>query len=53
MESELVADVNGTYVSAGADVIETNAFGANRVTFINFGLIGRLVDINAAGVRLA
>ena len=38
---------------AGADVLETNTFGANRLKLAPFGLGERLREINAAGVRIA
>ena len=37
-QPDLVADVHRDYVRAGADVIETNTFGANRFKLANFGL---------------
>jgi homocysteine S-methyltransferase len=48
-----VADVHREYVRAGADVLETNTFGANRVKLRGFGLADRLREINIEGVRLA
>jgi homocysteine S-methyltransferase len=50
---EIVADVHQAYVRAGADVLETNTFGANRVKLASFGLADRLREINAEGARLA
>jgi homocysteine S-methyltransferase len=50
---ELVADVHQAYVRAGADVIETNTFGANRVKLTPFGLGDRVREINAQGARIA
>ena len=38
---------------AGADVLETNTFGANRLKLAPFGLGERLREINVAGVRIA
>ena len=52
-ESGPVAEMHGEYVRAGADVIETNTFGANRIKLRGFGLAERLRDINAEGARLA
>ncbi|MCK6514555.1 bifunctional homocysteine S-methyltransferase/methylenetetrahydrofolate reductase [Myxococcota bacterium] len=50
---ELVRAVHRDYVAAGADLITTNTFGANRVRLQPFGLDARMIDINRAGVRLA
>lgn len=49
----LVADVHKEYVDAGADIIETNTFGANRIKLGSFGLADRLRDINVQGVAIA
>ena len=37
-QPDLVAEVHRDYVRAGADVLETNTFGANRVKLATFGL---------------
>ena len=50
---EIVASVHRAYVDAGADVIETNTFGANRVKLGSYGLSGRSAEINAAAARIA
>jgi homocysteine S-methyltransferase len=52
-DPETVAAVHRDYVRAGADVIETNTFGANRIKLRGFGLADRLRDINVEGARLA
>src|ERR1700681_2593210 len=52
-QPELVLVVHQEYVRAGADIIETNTFGANRRKLGSFGLGGSLHEINAAGARLA
>jgi len=49
----LIADIHRSYINAGADVIETNTFGANRLKLGEHGLAGKTVEINQAAVRLA
>jgi len=49
----LVQSVHADYVTAGADCVETNTFGANRFKLAVHGLEGRVREINRAGVRLA
>jgi homocysteine S-methyltransferase len=50
---DVVRDVHSEYLKAGADVITTNTFGANRLRLAPFGLVERLEEINVAGVTLA
>src|SRR5512136_588015 len=47
----LVREIHEQYVQAGAEIIETNTFGANRVRLAGYGLRDRLEEINRAGVR--
>ncbi len=49
----LIADIHRSYIDAGADVIETNTFGANRLKLGEHGLAGKTVEINQAAVKLA
>jgi len=49
----LVTQVHEAYVHAGADVLETNTFGANRVKLGTFGLAEQAHAINVAGATLA
>src|SRR4026208_2398664 len=52
-QPDFVAEVHQAYVRAGADVIETNPFGANRVQPTPFGLGDRVKAINAQGAKIA
>ena len=49
----LVKETHQEYVKAGAEIIETNTFGANRTRLAAFGFADKLKSINQAGVRLA
>ncbi|MGA7342062.1 MAG: bifunctional homocysteine S-methyltransferase/methylenetetrahydrofolate reductase [Terracidiphilus sp.] len=49
----LILAVHEEYLQAGAEILETNTFGANRFRLTRHGLAGKLREINAAGVRLA
>jgi len=47
-----VKDVHKSFIEAGANVIETNTFGANKFALARFGL-QNIAEINTAGVRIA
>src|SRR5437867_7971212 len=50
---DLVGQVHQEYVRAGADIIETNTFGANRIKLGSFGIADKLHAINEQGARIA
>src|SRR5512137_521820 len=50
---ELVLELHGEYIAAGAQVIETNTFGANYTKLAPIGLDGRMSEINREGALLA
>src|SRR6202165_1048379 len=50
---ELVKETHRDYIKAGAEIVETNTFGANRPRVATFGLADKLTSINQAGVHLA
>ncbi|MDP9322129.1 MAG: bifunctional homocysteine S-methyltransferase/methylenetetrahydrofolate reductase [Acidobacteriota bacterium] len=52
-QPELVGDVHQAYVRAGADVIETNTFGANRIKLGAHGLADCVHAINLQGAKIA
>lgn len=49
----LVADIHRAYIEAGAQIILTNTFGANRYKLAEHGLEDKVGEINHAGVELA
>jgi homocysteine S-methyltransferase len=52
-QPELVRSVHEEYLQAGAEIIETNTFGANSFRLHHFGLQDQARAINQAGARLA
>ncbi len=52
-DPELVREVHRAYVQAGAELLETNSFGANRVKLAAHGLEERVREINARAAELA
>lgn len=52
-EPELVREIHRDYRRAGAEVLETNTFGGNRMRLQSYGEEGRVQEINRAAARLA
>src|SRR6185369_4898067 len=52
-QPELVAEIHREYLRAGADVLETNTFGANRFKLAQFGAADEVGAINREGARIA
>jgi len=52
-QPELIRTAHHDYVHAGAELIETNTFGANRIALARHGLAEQAKAINRAGVELA
>jgi homocysteine S-methyltransferase len=49
----LILSVHQEYLQAGAEIIETNTFGGNRIRLARHGLANKVEEINAAGVKIA
>jgi homocysteine S-methyltransferase len=52
-DPNLILAVHEEYLQAGAEILETNTFGANRFRLTRQGLGAKVEEINAAGARLA
>jgi methionine synthase I (cobalamin-dependent)/5,10-methylenetetrahydrofolate reductase len=52
-QPELVRTIHEEYLQAGAEIIETNTFGANALRLQRYGLRDRVTEINRAGAQLA
>lgn len=52
-QPELIQGIHREYISAGAQIIETNTFGANRARLDTFGLGEQVREINLRAARLA
>jgi homocysteine S-methyltransferase len=50
---DLVREVHSEYIRAGADIIETNTFGATAHKLQQYGLEGSLYDMNFAAAKIA
>ncbi|TLM65469.1 MAG: bifunctional homocysteine S-methyltransferase/methylenetetrahydrofolate reductase [Deltaproteobacteria bacterium] len=53
IDAPLVGRVHAAYAAAGAELLETNTFGANALRLGAYGLEAKVAAINRAGVRLA
>ncbi|MBL8616957.1 MAG: methionine synthase [Deltaproteobacteria bacterium] len=50
---EIIEGIHAAYIDAGADIIETNTFGANRISQADYGLAHLSYEMNVEGARLA
>src|SRR5499433_290931 len=52
-QPELIRGIHQEYLQAGAEVIETNTFGANAFRLSRHGFADKVQEINLTGARLA
>jgi len=50
---EVILNIHKEYLEAGADLITTNTFNANRISMADYGMEGHVYDINFQSVKLA
>lgn len=50
---QVIADIEKSYLDAGADILETNTFNATRVSMADYGMEALVYELNVAGARLA
>ncbi|PIF03375.1 MAG: methionine synthase, partial [Propionibacterium sp.] len=50
---DVIADVHAKYLAAGADLIETNTFGANLTALTEYDSAHRIAELAGAGARIA
>ena len=50
---DVIREIHASYLAAGADVIETNSFGASSLVLAEFGIPERARELNLAAARLA
>ncbi len=52
-QPDAIRDIHAAYLAAGADIVETNTFGATSIALADFGLADRAREFNLAAARLA
>ena len=52
-KADVILDVHRAYLSAGADIIETNSFNANSISMADYALEGSVRSLNLAAAKLA
>lgn len=52
-QPDIIGNIHRSYFAAGADIVETNTFNANRISLADYDMQGLAPEINAAGARIA
>ncbi|QBK24550.1 bifunctional homocysteine S-methyltransferase/methylenetetrahydrofolate reductase [Ureibacillus thermophilus] len=50
---EIIEKIHSEYIQAGADVIQTNTYGANKIKLTRYGLESKVVEINKGAIEVA
>ncbi|MBI4646492.1 MAG: homocysteine S-methyltransferase family protein, partial [Bacteroidia bacterium] len=51
--AEIIYDIHSSYLEAGADIIETNTFNANRISMADYRLENLVYEMNVASAKIA
>ncbi len=52
-QPDIIKAIHTEYLEAGADIVETNTFGANEATLSDYGMEALNYELNVAGARIA
>jgi 5-methyltetrahydrofolate--homocysteine methyltransferase len=52
-QPDIIREIHGKYLEAGADIIETNTFNAQRVSLADYGMESLAYEINLAAAKIA
>jgi 5-methyltetrahydrofolate--homocysteine methyltransferase len=52
-QPHIIREIHGKYLEAGADIIETNTFNAQRISLADYGMESLAYEINLAAARIA
>lgn len=50
---DIIEKIHGEYIAAGADIIQTNTYGANRIKLARYGYENRVMEFNEAALKIA
>ncbi|WP_339173967.1 bifunctional homocysteine S-methyltransferase/methylenetetrahydrofolate reductase [Solibacillus sp. FSL R5-0691] len=50
---DIIEKIHGEYIAAGADIIQTNTYGANRIKLARYGYENRVFEFNEAALKIA
>lgn len=52
-QPHIIREIHGKYLDAGADIIETNTFNAQRISLADYGMESLAYEINLAAAKIA
>jgi len=52
-QPQIICEIHDLYLAAGADIIETNTFNANRISMADYGMESLVYEINKASAIIA